>query len=213
MARNLFSRDSSIKNESVRSFKEKEDNFETYIDSIILSLTQTVYQVVSWALFAEHKLTFSLSICVNILKDTNNKLSETITPKEYSFFLNSTLLADMQLDNLTLKIKSSPNEYAFANELLIDEKTLRQILLLEDIFPHNFKSLCENMKNNLESWSAFFKSKDPYEFMSLDGECFDEIIFILKYYSYLVSLLENNISFKFIELTKFQKLILIKVRV
>ena len=170
MARNLFSRDSSIRNESVRSFKDKETNFEAYIESIILSLTQTVYQVVSWALFAEHKLTFSLSICVNILKDENNKTSELITLKEYSFFLNSALLADMQLDSLSSKIKSSPNEYAFAHELLIDEKTLRQILLLEDIFPQNFKSFCQNMNSNLESWAAFFKSKDPYEFMSLDGE-------------------------------------------
>ncbi len=105
MARNLFSRDSSIKNESVRSFKEKEDNFETYIDSIILSLTQTVYQVVSWALFAEHKLTFSLSICVNILKDTNNKLSETITPKEYSFFFEFNIASRHATGQLDLENK------------------------------------------------------------------------------------------------------------
>lgn len=180
MGTNIFSRDSSIrnesvidnrqKNESVVSFKDKETNFEAYIESIISLLTQTLYQVVSWALFAEHKLTFSLSICVNILKDENNISSEMITPKEYSFFLNSALLADMQMDSLFLKIKSAPEEYAFANDLLIDEKILRQILLLQDIFPQNFGSFCENIRNNLDNWTAFIKSKDPYVFMSHDGE-------------------------------------------
>jgi len=160
---------SFIKVESNKSFS-KESDFDNYIEQIKELLTQTVYQVVSWALFAEHKLTFSFSISINILKDENNTSQEKITNREYTFFLNSILLADMQLDILNEKIKSSNNEYDFIYELLIDDKILRQLLLLEEILPESFKSLCENIKMNLNDvWKSFITSKDPYKFMSIEG--------------------------------------------
>lgn len=146
----------------------KEQNFDLYIESILNSLTHTVFQVVSWALFAEHKLTFSFSICVNILKDQNNKSPEKILQKEYSFFLNSGLLADTQLDALNEKIKA--DDFTFINNLFVDEKMLRQILLLEDILPETFSSLIDNMRKNCDNiWVQFVAAKDPYLFMSNEG--------------------------------------------
>ena len=148
---------------------EAKAEFDGYIDSIIDSLTFTVYQVVSWALFVEHLLIFSFSLCVNILKHEECISNEKISSKGYNFFLNSALLADMQQDALSSKIQDI-KDLSFASELLIDDKSLRQLLLLEQILPEKFERICNNMATNLEPlWIHFVKSKDPYKFMSEKG--------------------------------------------
>ena len=74
-------------------------SFSAYIESILDHLTQTVYQVVSWALFAEHQLIFSFSVCINILKHPGSGDDEqNIAPQEnistllYNIFLISDLI-------------------------------------------------------------------------------------------------------------------------
>jgi hypothetical protein len=147
-----------------------DNDFDYNIESIISHLTYTVYQVVSWAMFAEHKLIFSFSISVNILKH-ETEIFEKITVKEFNFFLNSTLLADMQLDFLNDKIKEEMKDFKFPNELLIDDKMLRQLVLLEMTLPNKFQNLCSNMEQNLELlWKKFVNSNDPYDFMSIEGK-------------------------------------------
>ena len=89
------------------AFEQEDEEFNGHVDQIISTLTHTIYQVVSWAMFAEHKLIFSFSICVNILKHNGpDSGDQKISESEYNFFLNSTLLADMQLDALTEKIEN-----------------------------------------------------------------------------------------------------------
>lgn len=167
---------SSIKSQEPRIFNS-EAEFQAYIDSILLLLTHTVYQVVSWALFAEHQLIFSFSLSINILKHTENNSEQRIAAKEYNFFLNSTLLADMQQDILEEKIKSL-EDTKFAGELLIDEKVLRQLLLLEETLTDRFKSICKNMQTNKETfWKIFMSVKDPYQLMSIQGSLFMALIF------------------------------------
>ena len=70
----------------------QETSFQSYVDTILDFLTHTVYQVVSWALFAEHQLIFSFSVCVNILKHPLNSTEQKISTKENNFFLISALL-------------------------------------------------------------------------------------------------------------------------
>ena len=96
----------------------------------------------------------------------------------------------MQQNILSEKIKTLGDFKIFSN-LSIDEKNLRQLLLLEEILPNKFKALCLNMKNNHGTlWKEFIACKDPYKFMSLN---------------------EHKKLFDFAGLTKFQKLILIKL--
>ena len=150
---------------------ELEDmSFSTYIESILDHLTQTVYQVVSWALFAEHQLIFSFSVCINILKHPGSGGDEQkIATKENSFFLISTLLADMQQNVLSERIKSLGDFNVFV-ELSIDEKSLRQLVLLEEMLPLKFGGLCANMKVNHDKlWAELVSCKDPYKFMSSNG--------------------------------------------
>ncbi len=168
-----------------------ENEFNEYIQSIMDNLTHTVYQVVSWALFAKHKLIFSFSLCLNILKHHKNESNQRITRRGLGFFLNSSVLADLQQDILTEKIKNITNLNLFGQTLLIEEKKLRQVLLLEDLLPEKFKDLSVNMQSNCEEfWLKFMNHKDPYNFISEE---------------------ESSEYFKFSDLTDFQKLILVKL--
>jgi dynein heavy chain len=188
---------SSMRNDSQSNFigNEKKNmndvQFKEYIDSILFSLTHTVFKVVSWSLFAEHQLIFTFSICVNILRHKENSTNQKVSKKEYNFFLNSTLLVDLQHESLSQKIKLNYLDLEFLNDLFIADKTFRQILLLQDILPEKFKMLCHNFKQYKDTlWINFMNSPDPYEFMSNQ---------------------ENFIYFNFADLTKFQKLMLIKL--
>ena len=149
-----------------------ESEFQNYIESIILRLTLTVYQVVSWGLFAEHQLIFSFSVCVNILRHPDYPSNERISQREYNFFLNSTLMADMHQDSLSQKIKTL-GDFRIFSELALDEKILRQLLLLEEMNSDKFNNLCLNMLNNHDTlWKEFMAVKDPYKFMSANSNCF-----------------------------------------
>lgn len=155
---------------------KEDEEFNSHVSSIINILTYTTYQVVSWAMFAEHKLIFSFSICVNILKHDSPELADQkVSENGYNFFLNSTLLADMQLDTLNEKIQNF-KEYAFPGELLIDDKVLRQLMLLEETLPEKFNDLCQNMETNLTNvWKGLMDSNDPYDFMSIECKWFKNI--------------------------------------
>jgi dynein heavy chain len=178
--------------ESMQAAKvfNNEDEFQEYIESVLMHLTYTVYQVVSWALFAKHKMIFSFSLSLNILKHALSTSSEKITKKDYNFFLNSALMADMNQEALSNKILKLESMDAF-NELIIDDKKLRQMLLLEENIPDKFSGLTVNVQTNIEVlWKKFMSIKDPYHFMSNE---------------------DNWKHFNFNSLTKFKKLILIKL--
>lgn len=164
--------ESTLENDAQTKADFKSDSeFKTYIDAIIYNLTQTVYQAVSWALFAQHQLIFSFSLCVNILKHNESQSVDRISAKGYNFFLNSTLLADMQQDALTNKIKTHPCDLSAISKLfLLDEKILRQLLLLEESLPDCFRHVCTNMIEDYQTtWSQLMTATDPYELMSNIG--------------------------------------------
>lgn len=175
--------------ESPRKLSSRNENeLDIYINSILDILTNTVYKVVSWVLFAEHQLLFSFSLCVNILK--NNMTQESISNDEHNYFMNSSIIADLNHERLSEKIKSH-NFNRLKKDLMLDEKIIKEIILLEEMFPIQFESILENMeKNSDELWLPFKNNQDPYNFMKIA---------------------ENNTYFKFDKLTKFQRLILIKL--
>lgn len=151
-----------------------DEDFASHVNSIIVNLTRTVYQTVSWALFAQHQLIFSFSLCANILKNSGGSepaTPETISSRDYNFFLNSALLADMQLSQLNGGLKSYTSQLDLVRErLLLDEKILRQLLLLEELIPEKFPSFLSNILSNFETlWVNFLSDKDPYMFMMNEG--------------------------------------------
>ena len=74
---------------------------------------------------------------------------------------------------------------------LIDEKKLRQLVLLEELLASKFAGITLNIKHNRDTlWRAFIADDDPYAMMARQ---------------------ENFEHFNFSALTKFHKLILIKL--
>lgn len=79
----------------------------------------------------------------------------------------------MQLDALSNKLKTYENELAAIgrDKLLLDDKILRQLLLLEQLLPDKFASILNNILTNFTLlWSHLFTDPDPYHFMIRNGK-------------------------------------------
>lgn len=77
----------------------------------------------------------------------------------------------MQLDALTNKLKTYSQQLdKVRDQLLLDDKILRQLLLLEDILPEKFSTILNNILSNFASfWSNLLADPDPYLFMHNKG--------------------------------------------
>ena len=149
-----------------------ESELDAYITSIISTLTYTVYQSVSWTLFAEHQLIVPFALSVNILKHSDDA-NLAIKSTELNFFLYSNVMADLNQEELTIKLNNLEDKN-FMTELMLDEKLVKQIILLEEIFPEKFHGLIENMQKNYSSmWMNFKTSNDPYDFLENEGNLSD----------------------------------------
>jgi len=75
----------------------------------------------------------------------------------------------MKLEELNEKIQEFKG-MDFAKELLIDDKTLRQLVILEELLPERFRGMCHNIDKNVEFvWRGFMGSNDPYDFTHIEG--------------------------------------------
>lgn len=77
----------------------------------------------------------------------------------------------MQLDALTNKLSAySIQLQSVRGHLLLDEKILRQLLLLEELVPDKFGSILSNILDNFPTfWSKLMSERDPYVFMMNPG--------------------------------------------
>lgn len=75
-----------------------ESDLSEYLKALVDLLTENVYRVVSHAIFARHKLTFSFMLCASILmKDKLKRSVDTkkppITETEWNLFLRGSAMA------------------------------------------------------------------------------------------------------------------------
>ena len=65
-----------------------------YLQALVELLTESVYRVVSYALFARHKLTFSFMLCAGIMRHaTMQSHDATIKEEEWNWFLRGSAVA------------------------------------------------------------------------------------------------------------------------
>lgn len=65
-----------------------------YLQALVELLTESVYRVVSYALFARHKLTFSFMLCVGIMRHAMLRSREApIDEAEWNWFLRGSAVA------------------------------------------------------------------------------------------------------------------------
>ena len=68
--------------------------FPEYLQALVDLLTENVYRVVSYALFARHKLTFSLMLCAGIMRHSKVTQREAvIMEEEWNWFLRGSAVA------------------------------------------------------------------------------------------------------------------------
>ena len=65
-----------------------------YLQALVELLTESVYRVVSYALFARHKLTFSFMLCAGIMRLAMMQSHDaTIKEEEWNWFLRGSAVA------------------------------------------------------------------------------------------------------------------------
>ena len=83
----LFSRPSVPRLKGITAFPE-------YLQALVDLLTENVYRVVSYALFARHKLTFSFMLCAGIMRHSKVSPREAIImEEEWNWFLRGSAVA------------------------------------------------------------------------------------------------------------------------
>ena len=83
----LFLRSSVPRMKDITTFPE-------YLQALVDLLTENVYRVVSYALFARHKLTFSLMLCAGIMRHSKVTQREAvIMEEEWNWFLCGSAVA------------------------------------------------------------------------------------------------------------------------
>ena len=146
-----------------------DEELAVYIDKVLLNLTYMIYQVTSWTLFAEHQLLFSFAISINILKYSKDE-HKRISENALLFFLHSSIMTELKHETLSDKIDLIPDK-KFVNELMLDDKNLKELLLLEDLMTDRFQGIIDSMQNFYSVfWVDFMKSPEPYEFLKKSGK-------------------------------------------
>ncbi|EDO42194.1 predicted protein [Nematostella vectensis] len=119
----------------------KDVSLSEYLTALVDLITENVYRVVSHALFARHKLTFSFMLCTSILmqdKWTSRGTLRSITEEEWIFFLRGGSLG--QLIN---KMNKPPAKW-------ISASMWKECLQISNSLSA-FSGLCSNMAVNIHS--------------------------------------------------------------
>ncbi|KAJ7369816.1 Dynein heavy chain 14 [Desmophyllum pertusum] len=148
-----------------------------YLQALVELLTESVYRVVSYALFARHKLTFSFMLCAGILRHAEVKLRDaSIDEAEWNWFLRGAAVAAItdRLENEDEFDKGSLNSARTASHMKasgsmvpakwINESTWKECLQLSASISA-FAGLCSNIAVNGAFWNKFSASENPFTFL------------------------------------------------
>uniref|UniRef100_A0A7N4NFS6 Guanylate kinase-like domain-containing protein n=1 Tax=Sarcophilus harrisii TaxID=9305 RepID=A0A7N4NFS6_SARHA len=186
--------------------------FNNYIADLVELLTESIYKVVSSALFIKNKLCFSFRLCTLILQNNCDgsqilNSTECLPEEEWNIFLYSNLL--INIEEKLPQVKSEEfdlDELRKAEHLFwLSESRLKECQFICHRI-QSFALLCQSLLTNKSQWNYFMNSEGTYFLMSTPyispnskekGEESD--------------LEEQEIIFPWENLTSFQRLILIKI--
>ena len=127
-------------------------SFPEYLEALVMLLTESVYRVVSYALFARHKLTFSFMLCAGIMRHSVAKSFEaTIKEEEWNWFVRGSAVAAIsdRLENEEdLDSGVQPSSIAGANQCY-QEYTVSIVLCA-------LVKRCFNYRVARKIWGSFF---------------------------------------------------------
>ncbi|XP_068918735.1 dynein axonemal heavy chain 14 [Petaurus breviceps papuanus] len=204
--------------EKLREYKDNKpdplkdrDRFNNYIADLVEVLTESIYKVVSSALFNENKLCFSFRLCTLILQnncDGSEVLNSTecLPEEEWNIFLYSSLLV-----NIEEKLPQIKNEDLYelrkAEHLFwISENKWKECQLISHRL-QPFSLLCLSLLSNKSQWDDFMNNDRTYFQVSKAYTSSKN----LNPEGDLEGLKTYEIIFPWEKLTSFQRLILIKI--
>ncbi|XP_051852520.1 dynein axonemal heavy chain 14 [Antechinus flavipes] len=144
--------------------------FNNYIADLVELLTESIYKVVSSALFNKNKLCFSFRLCTLILQNNCDgsqilNSTECLPEEEWNIFLYSNLLINIE-DKLPQAKNEDLDELRKAEHLFwLSESRLKECqFICHRIQP--FALLCQSLLSNKSQWNYFLNSKGIYFLMS-----------------------------------------------
>ncbi|XP_058525212.1 dynein axonemal heavy chain 14 isoform X2 [Ochotona princeps] len=190
----------------------------SYIKNTVVALTRSIFQLVSSALFDQHKLCFSFRLCTAIMQNnahanlTHDDVG-VLPEKEWDIFLNSGKFTNIpsaqpKLNN-ALEMPDPPARWLSAS------RWQQCVHVSSQLKP--FALLCESLLANVPQWDAFKSSEDVYCLISTrfseNAETSEETT---ESFEDTELLKENEgmhhpTQFPWEKLTSFQRLILIKI--
>ncbi|XP_065071378.1 dynein axonemal heavy chain 6-like isoform X2 [Rhopilema esculentum] len=189
---------------------------DQYLRTMIELITETVYRVVSRAMFAQHQILFSFYLCARIhmhrstvgkqlvedidwqcfLYGSKTKLFSTGDEKELSprrEGSSTSVTAQGSLGQLITAMTKPPAKW-------ISQDSWQECLQLSDMIS-SFSGICSHIVNNPQYWLSFYNSTEPFRYL---GE-YDESTGDAN------SNKKASTGWSPNQLTNFQQLILIKI--
>ncbi|XP_036133658.1 dynein heavy chain 14, axonemal [Molossus molossus] len=201
--------------------KYEKNPLQERLKNAIDVLTRNVFQVVSSALFNQHKLCFSFLLCTTIMQHNANESPPPddigfLPSKEWDIFLHSGML--MNTEGVLPQPKLDGLYEMYRNQHLqwVSSVRWKQCQYISSLL-EPFSLLCKSLLSNVAQWNAFKNSKAMYNLMSTP---FSSEIASLKESEKSqegTELLNENeelcspVTFPWEKLTPFQRLILIKI--
>ncbi|XP_044530905.1 dynein axonemal heavy chain 14 [Gracilinanus agilis] len=204
----MFQKLQQYRDEKPDPLKDRE-RFDKYIEDLVDVLTESIYKVVSSALFVENKLCFSFRLCASILQNNCDgtqmrNSTECLQEEEWNIFLYSSILINIE-EKSPQSTSEVFSEYRKSKHLFwLSESRWKECEFISNhIQP--FSLLCQSLLSNKNQWNTFMDAISTYRFLStpytseedLNPESDSED--------------KAPIIFPWENLTSFQRLILIKI--
>ncbi|XP_072503821.1 dynein axonemal heavy chain 14 [Notamacropus eugenii] len=190
------------------------DGFNNYIADLVEVLTESIYKVVSSALFNENKLCFSFRLCTLILQNNCDgsqilNSTECLPEEEWNIFLYSSLM--INIEEKLPQFKNEDFHELRKNEhlLWISESKWKECQFISHHL-QPFSLLCQSLLSNKSQWHDFMNYKGTY-FLTSKPYTFPKSQERGKKESDLEEPDICEIIFPWEKLTSFQRLILIKI--
>uniref|UniRef100_G1MBG8 Dynein axonemal heavy chain 14 n=1 Tax=Ailuropoda melanoleuca TaxID=9646 RepID=G1MBG8_AILME len=199
---------------------ESEENLsERHLKNSIDVLTRRIFKVVSSALLNQHKLSFSLLLCITIMQNNADEGDDdlgSLPDEEWDLFLHSGILINVKGVTPQAKLNSMYETCRDGHLQWLAESRWKECQYVSGAL-EPFSLLCKSLLSNVAQWDAFRNSKAPYCLMSVPFSAEDASVEESKKSPKETELLDENeeirspVNFPWERLTPFQRLILIKI--
>ncbi|XP_059839458.1 dynein axonemal heavy chain 6-like [Hypanus sabinus] len=147
-------------------------SFNSFLQSMIKTLTKNVYKLVRFAIFTDHQLCFSFMLCTSIMRinkveESDHSSMGTLPEAEWQIFLHSEVLAKVDHGQRSQDTQSLEEDKWFKqsrNAQWMSEATWSQCLYITtQLTP--FALLCRSLNSQPQQWEDFRQAEELHHFL------------------------------------------------